>query len=200
MNEDLRSIFDEDTRTDEEKAYFDLIDRAAVDKTDLLITNGKPSHAVYLMFKFLETATERVLILTPNLKRALDGVYAYEDPKLANAAVDFLRKPNARLSILVGSDPDLDEGESINQHPFIARILEMSNTPRLDVYMNTEGRMPRRDFHFMVMDQQAYRIETDTERVKALANFGDPKPIGTLSQFFGACAEVCERSSFEEKK
>ena len=193
MNEDLRSIFDEDTRTDEEKAYFDLIDRSAVDKTDLLITNGKPSHAIYLIFKFLETATERVLILTPNLKRTLDGVYAYEDPKLANAAVDFLRKPNTRLSILVGSDPDLGEVESINQHPFIARILEMSNAPGLDVYMNTERRIPRRDFHFVVMDQQAYRIETDTERVKALANFGDPKPIGTLSQFFNACTEACEK-------
>ncbi len=38
--------------------------------------------------------------------------------------------------------------------------------------------------HWMVMDERAYRLETDTEQVKAHVNFGDSITVGALTTIF----------------
>ena len=187
-----RSVFDENRRTDEERAYFDLIDRTAEAKTDLMITNGRPSHAVYLIYKFLQSAIESVQIFTGNLKRTHNGVSAYGDPVLAETAINFLRKPNTSLSIIIAEEPDLNEGDRIEEHPFLSRILETIPNANLTVYANTRREIPKPELHFMVMDHQAYRIENDTDNIIALANFGNPSPISVLDLFFQRCTTVCD--------
>lgn len=95
---EARSIFE--NPTDEEPGYFEMIDRAAAEPKNKVISNGKPGHAVYLVHKFLESAERTVKICTGRLTRQLDGVLACADSKIAEAAIDFLRQKGSELIVV----------------------------------------------------------------------------------------------------
>ena len=96
------SIFDKDAVTAEEQLYFDMIDRAADAEQDRIISNGKAKHAVYLIRKFFDTTERNMRIYSGKLATHLNGVLAFGDPAVCNAAVDFLsRNKNNRLGIVV---------------------------------------------------------------------------------------------------
>lgn len=180
-----RSIFPVDQTGDDERLYFDMIDRAIQAGKDETISNGKPAHAIYLIYKFLRAAQRSIRIRTGRLSRIIDGnLLAYADPTLAKAAIGFLQKEGAKLSIVVVKNPDIDDGESIEDHPLIARILAADIEGTLAVSLGNPDDLEDFKYHFMVMDGLAMRIETSAEPDKAYVNFGDREFGELLSKTF----------------
>ena len=181
MNEPaLRSVFDEKQRTEEEKLYFGMIDRAIVARHSDLISNGKPGHAVYLIYKMLKAAEREVQVLTGTLARTLNGVLAWGDENICKAAVEFLSR-GGRLSILVMDDMDAKDGG----HPLVDAVGRAELRDRFDLAR------PAEDFeqnswrhHFLLMDRSALRIETNAEKAEAIVNFNDPDMGGRLGNVF----------------
>ena len=79
------SIF-EAKRPLEERLYFEMVSDAAARSRDLEISNGKPAHAVYLIWKLFDTARSSIRILSDSLRRELkdgdDHIWVYGDPRM----------------------------------------------------------------------------------------------------------------------
>ena len=168
-----RSIFPVEDAIEEEMQYFRMIDEALQNPEDRVISNGMPAHAVYLLYKFLERAQEIVRIYTGRLSQSFNGVLAYADPKLAEAAIGFLAKPGTKLSIVIVDDPDIDDGQSIEDHPLLSSIATGDVQGEVKVSKGDPKQLDSFKYHFIVMDNQAVRIEFDTDAAKAYVNFRD---------------------------
>ena len=188
-----RSVFDKVRRNEDERLYFGMIDRAMEARGYRVISNGKPAHAVYLIYKLFKAAQREVKILTGELAQTLDDVLAYGDPEICAAMVDFLRR-GGKLSILVEKDMDLRGGS----HPLVTAVVDAGLADRLAVAQ------PQDDFrkhpwshHFLLMDGTALRIETDAEKAKALVNFNDPELGRKMSTAFDRWLQNAKPLSLE---
>ena len=180
---EARSIFED--ATDEERHYFQLIDKKIQAREDEIISNGRTAHAVYLLFKFFENAQKSIEICCGSLAKELEGVRVYADNTLAIAAINFLQKEDSELSILVVDGIDGAEAGGALNHPFLAAINRADNIKgKATVAKLSEEAYKSFPYHFLVMDKSAVRIETDPKKVQAYVNFGD-KPFGmSLAQIF----------------
>ena len=184
--------FDSTTWTKDEQDYFLAVDEALADSIDRLISNGKPQHAAYLIEKFLDHAQQVVRIFSGRLARTVNGVEVYGNDKIL-AAIDKLLKKGASLHIVLQQDIDLRTGETWTDHPVaqLASRLRKKGVMNgvLDIRKASKGSLAYlkdKDFpyHWMVMDESAYRLETDTKKAKAHANFGDDEMAGKLARIF----------------
>ena len=185
----VRSIFS--TRWGSEKQYFDMIDRAFATRNERIIRNGEPAHAVYLICKFLDTAQRKILVSTGHLSREFGGVRAWAEPKLADAAKRFLAEREGHLRIVITDSPDVDEGQSIADHPFL-RALSDAETGDGYVVVYHHGASSSLP-HYITMDDEALRIEVDPDNAKAYVNLNDPKTCEVLQGIFESQAEKGER-------
>ena len=130
-----RSIFDGDLLDPDEREYFRFVDAAMKETESRMFSNSRPAHAVYIIFKFLSTAKEHVLICTGHLMRAFDGVLAYGDPLLGRAAARFLKR-GGKLDILIRDDIDLPADQPLTNHPLLSSIesSESDGEGHLSVY------------------------------------------------------------------
>ena len=188
--ETSRSIFT--NPIEGEELYFKMIDAAAAARQDSIISNGKPAHAVYLLYTFLTNAKKNVKIYTGKLAQSFNGVLAYADPKLAEAAIRFLQKDESSLSIIVADELDLSGTNSNEKHPFIEQILQSEPRGKFTVSTAMENLSPPLDFHFLVMDKGAFRIEMEPEQAKALVNFKNPDFADALSSLFAIYEKSCK--------
>lgn len=178
-----RSVFDEDGRTDEERLYFGMIDRAIEAREYNIISNGKPAHAVYLIHKLLTAARGEVRVLCGKLARRLNGVLAYADPHVCAAAVGLLAR-GCRLEVLVADDIDVEPGAAYGSHPLLAAISEARLVDHVTVARPRNLVTEEWPFHFLLVDKTALRIETNVEEAEALVNFNDPETGTKLDRLF----------------
>ena len=182
--------------TDDEVRYFQAIDDVFRGESKQVISNSKPGHAVYLIYKFLESAERSLKICTGCLAQEVRGVWAYGDPMLAESAARFLQKPNAELSIVLLDDkgPELKEGESLADHPFLAKIKQASHTLKGTLKVFQVSSKWYRDFsfrhHFLVMDNHALRVEThdgeaETPETRAIATLHNEEFAESVADVFG---------------
>ena len=185
----VRSIFS--SRSGSEKQYFDMIDRAFATRNERIIRNGEPAHAVYLICKFLDIAQRKVLVCTGHLSREFGDVYAWAEPKLADAARRFLAEREGHLRIVITDKPDVDEGQGIVDHPFLRSLSDAeTGDGRVDVYHHrASSSLP----HYITMDDEALRLEVDPAKAKAYVNLNDPKTCEVLQSIFEGQAENGER-------
>lgn len=177
-----RSIFGAATK--EEKAYFVAADRVISSGKNRFISNGKPAHAVYLIYRFLREAKQQIKITTTCLQRTFDDVLAYAEPKLAEAAIDFLNR-GGELQIFIQETPDLDEGKGLDDHPFLASVSKADlEHGSIKVYLS-EG-SDKFPYDFMVMDRKSYRFELDPAGAKAYVEFEDRDGAETVDSAFKA--------------
>ena len=181
-----RSIFPVETAEVDERLYFEMINTALEARENKLISNGKPAHAVYLLNKFLASAERSVRIYTGKLSRVFDGVLAYGDPQLARSAIQFLQKENSSLSIMIAEDPDVEEGQSIEDHPLLAAISKAAIRGSVNVSRGNPDDLEGFNYHFIVMDEEAARVEYDTDKVQAFVNFGYSETGARLARLFDA--------------
>ena len=170
--------FDEATWNSGEKRYFKQIDLALKESLDLPLSNGKPAHAVYLIDKFLRYATKNIRLYSGNLRQTWDSIDVYGHERILDAARVLLRR-GADLLIVLEEEID---GGSVKEHPLVRGASkwrdEGSMKGRLDIRQAAPASidfLKGRGFnhHWMVMDEQAYRLEADTGDIKAHVNFGD---------------------------
>lgn len=183
-----RSIFGAGM-SDEEEEYFFAVDDVMEARQRRFISNGKPAHAVYIVYKFLDMARRRVDICTSHLSRTFDGVLAYAEPRLADAAVGFLRR-GGELSIYIQDEPDLRPGEDLSSHPLLAAISDAdlgTGAGRVRVYLNELE--PKFDYDFIVMDGENVRFEANPEKAEAYVQLRSKKYGATLERAFGVFTE-----------
>lgn len=163
------------SRSDE--SYYEIIDRCARDKEDFPIQNGAPAHASYLLKTFFKYADSNVRIFTGRL---FHGVFDNED--IRKEAVKFLQKgSDKKLTIAYNKEP-VDVAELLGES-FLLEIKSSNISGTVEVWKVTDD-IPHDSNHFAVMDRSAFRFETNHEDKKAIANFGDGKSAGTLTDVF----------------
>lgn len=192
------SIFDGD-RDEDEVTYREMIDAACLRKDSTVISNGKPRHAVYLIYKFFTEALSSVKICCQHLSRHKGGILAYADPKIAEAAVDFLHRcGNGKLSIIIVDRLDIDEPQKPLDHPLIKAIDEAGLLHKVDLRQlvkdgdGADGVVLPYDF--LVVDEEILRVEVDPVAAKAFVNFGDRDFARTMSDVFDGMRDLYTRS------
>ena len=180
----FRSIFPTARASKSEQIYFREVDAAFEAKEDRIISNGEPAHAVYILHKLLEGAKHSVGIYTGGLAQTFGDVLAYGDPMLAESAAKFLSKESSELTIIIAENPDVPDGRPIGKHPFLDALSKAEIQGKLKVAKASEIDRKEIEFHFVVMDNEAVRIETDTTAAKAYANFGKPDLAARFGEFF----------------
>ncbi|MDQ7074058.1 MAG: hypothetical protein Q9O24_02665 [Gammaproteobacteria bacterium] len=147
----------------------------------------------------MELATSKVRILSGSLKRESDietvgngkKLPIYADTGLLDRVENFLtQEEGVELSIITERPIDLPPAAKLEAHPLIERVLSLKKQGTLkgqfslrqlsypDAFIKSFGH------HFAVMDQDAYRLETDTDNAKATANFGRDDRPKELNHFF----------------
>ena len=183
------------TWDENERAYFAEINTAFSAPAQLLVGNGKPAHAAYLIEKFLTNAEQEVRLFSGCLKREAQGVALYGNPHIHEAMRGFFER-NGKLTILLEDDIDVDDG-SPGSHPMIvnarAWVDGIDNGKVLKDFLDI--RKARResieslmkdDFHhhWMVMDQRVFRLETNIDAYKAAVGFGRSEVAKALAVMF----------------
>lgn len=172
-----------------EDEYRQVVDKAVENGTNMPISNGRPDHAVYLIQKMLENATALVRIFSGTLARSLDGVPAYGNERILAAARGFLDK-GGTMKILLEKPIDVDEGRPWTEHPLVAMarsmpgggdLLEVKQAPEDGLNELREASVL---YHWITMDDQAYRLEMDTRQARAIANFGNSRTACALVAIF----------------
>jgi len=170
---------------EDDPAYFRLIDDALKYRANRKIKNTKPAHTVYILNKFFSCARRNVRIYTGRLSRSVGALRAYADPDIVRSAVEFLRREDSRLSIIILGEPDVDPGQPIGSHPLLAAISEADGIRgTVRVVRGNTSEWDEFPYHFMIMDSEAVRIEFDGNCTDAAARFGDAHFAGRLVRIF----------------
>ncbi len=184
--------FNPDTWSEEEKAYFEKVDTALAQGADLLFSNGRPQHAVYLIEKFFTHAKKEVRLFSGRLSRTVRGVEVYGNHRIA-AAVENLLTANVKLQVVLQDDIDVDAGQTWVDHPLARIEARLKQAGKLSGSLDIRQSSPDsirhlEEFsflnHWMVMDRTAYRLETNVRRAAAHVNFGDGKMANMLADIF----------------
>ena len=190
-----RSIFPTDAASDDERRYFQLIDKAFKSAADQVFSNGQPSHAVYLLYKLLSGAEHSVKICTGTLARQLGGVQVYADKEIHDATIKFLQNGDAQLSIIIVGKPDVQEDGDVRQHPLLKAISESREPIKgsLSVWQGVDAAdWDRFPHHFAVMDDKATRVEIDPDNAEAFANFGKKRLASALANICDGFRETSQ--------
>ena len=184
--------FDPATWSERERYYFEHADAALKDKTNVLISNGKPEHAVFLTHSFFMHAKHRIRLFSGRLSRIYGNVHVYGNRHIVKALRQLLSDEKT-ISIVLECPIDVDPDQSVSDHPMVQTASELRQEGKLRGLL--EIRQADQDaidfltthnflYHWMVMDETAFRLETDIEHTKAHANFGDFKMAATLAGLF----------------
>ncbi|MBF0459305.1 MAG: hypothetical protein HQK99_15555 [Nitrospirae bacterium] len=163
-----------DTPSDEKKLreeYFKTIEECAKGKINFRISNGSVDHAAYLLKSFFEYGNKRVFIFTGQLR------HIFDNPDMIKKACEFLKKHDSELTVAY-ADKDVPD-DIIRAHPFIKGIIGDPDLAKKFRLFNAKG-MYSDHPHFALMDNSAYRLESDHHKSHAIANFGDIKTVQRL--------------------
>ena len=195
---EAKSIFPLEEMDSYEQAYFKMIDRFIESSNPESFSNGKPAHAIYLLYKFLMSAKESMRVCSSRLERIHEGWKAWSEPAIADAAISFLSKPNTCLSILIVGKEGLDSDPNLeDRHPFLQRLEEDKNKikGKVVVIEANEGLKPQLDNDYCVVDEKHVRLELDPgQTVAAIGTFNNPEIGEGLASAFDKCQELSNRT------
>ena len=193
MMQKILDPFDSTTWTDDERRYFQQVDGAHTGAADKVISNGRVEHAAYIIHKFLSHAQRKVCIFSGKLSRTYNGFSVFGNPRITEATGRFLARPESELTIVVEQELDLEPGEVAADHPVVRAVEDAKRAGRLHGILeirqaseNDMGFLREKNFrnHWMVMDDHAYRLETNTAQAGAHVNFADRKTARALTMVF----------------
>ena len=172
---------------EDDAGYYAMVDRAFESRESRDIGNSRPNHAACIIHKLLDQAQSKVVIYCGHLKQDKGGVFIYGSPSIIDAARKLLRKPGSTLSIVVEKDVDVDDGQQPEAHPLIASIQMEADRGWLQGRFDVMALPPDETLlpqHFVVMDDRAYRLETDGDTASAIVNFGDSETAKLAAEVF----------------
>lgn len=160
--------------------YIALIDKCAETSENFPIPNSEPRHAAYLIKTLFKKARSAVRIFTGELFEIV-----YGDKDLREEAREFLRR-DENNSIEIAYQKSLD----IDNSSLIQTILnDKQKKGSLKIFNANIEKYQGFNNHFVVMDNTAFRFETDHANTKAMANFGDPANARKLVNIFDLIAK-----------
>lgn len=182
--------------TDEERAYFTSVALAFQKREDKLISNGRPAHAAYIIKLLIANARSNVRLVSGGLPEMHDdGTAVFGSRYIMAAVMDFLSRPETALRILIHGQPK-DGDVSDHSLVWVAQMLKdrglLKGTLKVQAISDFWERvMEKRDmlWHWMTMDEDAYRLELDVTKPAAIANFGEPNFAQGLANAFDTIAE-----------
>lgn len=196
MTDQQFNLYDKNTWTMEQRFYFQNVDRLIKTKANVTFANGLPEHAVYLILTFFTHARKSIRIFCEHLTQTTSsGVEIYANPLVIEAARTFFLRRGTKLDLVLRDNIDLKPSEAgATDHPLIRGLLDLSDG--IGEVHNGLGAPKRRLrvmranndvveflrkhnflYDMMVMDEQAWRIETYSgdDSVRAQVNLGDKK-------------------------
>lgn len=191
----LVDAFNRKTWGESDEAYFAYVDRVLARGKNERFNNGKPWHAAYLIFKFLQYAERHVRLFSGTLVRVTpSGVPVYGASHIVEAACDFLRREDSKLHIVLEKDVP---GEDLHEHPLIEGVKSLKHKRLLRGTLEVRTILPKAAnllrsqdvlHHMMLVDKRRWRIEIDADpnEVKAIVNAGNAKETTALCKAFDA--------------
>ena len=188
------SIFDR-VLEDDTAAYFDAFnDKVYASKPDLL-GNSNPSHAVYVLKRFIDLAQRELRLYTGCLQQVSDrfgyeGLRIYSDPNLIESFRDFLSKSSQNsLKIVVEDEIDGSNGS----HPLIECFKSIKSSGKssgkvelrkIEKKLRDEMERLEANRHLVLVDNSFMRTEISHEKSAAILLFHDSENITPISNFF----------------
>lgn len=195
------SIFEPSLRTEEQQIYCETVDRLIQDKSNSLISNRMPEHAVYLIAALIGMANNDVRLYSDRLKHTVskadrnDGgskIDLYGHEEVISRVINLLVREGSKISIVVENSI-----KDVTGHPLVEAVtkcqrdgdirgsFEIRKISAENLEWLKENKFPQ---HFIVSDSVAYRLEKDENQdsYSASANFNDTDYAGKLSDLFDA--------------
>lgn len=171
--------------------YKRMIKLFADGKIAIRIPNGRPEHASILMQAMFENATSTVRIFTRDLNEKI-----YGSAEMLKAVRSFIDRPNSCLKILFQNNQSLS---LVEQHPLLKEITNITSSGQhgtIEIKNAVGSYANNAANHFAVMDNDAFRYETNHDGCKAVANFYEPKIAKNLIQAFDSAFSMAKESLF----
>lgn len=180
--------FDQSTWDKNERSYFDSVMRAHVESSDILISNGKPEHAAFLLKMFLDHTKDTLRIFSGSLARSLRGTLVFENPNVIAAATSFFNR-GCSIRVVLEGELDVRRDERWMDHPLVVAAKEANAEDRCQILKAANDslailRKANLCKHWMTMDESAYRLEHDPHEAKAVVNFGNVDMAKALATIF----------------
>ena len=155
------------------------------------ISNKEPQHATYLMRELLRHARRQVRLFAGDASSA-EWQAIFESPEIVDAAKNLLSQTGTKLTIVVDeTDEPVISGKEAK--PLVRSIEESHEQGKITGTLEIRRAFPeaakflKEQHHYfplMVVDESAYRVETDHPVTPAYANFGDGKIAREYAAFF----------------
>ncbi len=147
------------------------------------VFNGTVDHARIVTEEAFKAAQSSVSILAKRL-----AAPQFECDEVIGAAQDFVAKPNARLSLLVEREVDLE------LDPFLRAVTKVGGD-RVEIRRVPADVQSRYDFNFLTVDGEAMRFQDDRNVPIAIVGGGAPfkETVNHLDSVFAELWELSER-------
>jgi len=155
--------------------YYEIVENCASKKLDVEIANGQIDHAQILLEAMLRHGKKSIKIFTGALKEEL-----YSDFRFKEWVKIYFLISTGKLTFLIQKIDNLKEHELY----ILAKELDPEAKRITFHILNDSSDAADETNHFAVMDDLAYRLEIDDERVEAKANFNDEKKNQELTNKF----------------
>lgn len=155
------------------EAYRDRVEKLARQRKGEPIYNGSYDHAAIIVENMFAHARDRMSILSGGLNARV-----YGPKEVIEQAKLFLADPRHKLQILV-EDPKV----LTTEHPFLEKFWDNEN---VEVRVVPSGLKSLYDFHFLVMDGDSYRFESDKTSPSAVAAFGDKIGASNMDEIYAS--------------
>jgi len=173
--------------TEESELYFKLIDRYAENKENELVNNSIPAHARHLVATLFKTAKENVSLYSTSLQQTVQQTEPlYSDSRIIESALAFLRNADVTLRILLTKELDVLYEQEPKDHPLLKAIkTDEGIRGNFEISKISDSKLSTVN-PFLVVDRRAFRLEIDSNnsRVRAVANFNDPKLASLMTKYF----------------
>jgi hypothetical protein len=163
------------------KTYIEYISLLSYNKVNKDFSNSDEEHAIEVLVKIFEQSNDHIRIFA----KSLCNNEVSNSPKYITALSDFIER-GGKVEIAVNS---YDE-EKIRQSNLFRRLAYyFTQKKEIKVY-KAEAKpyissdSERKDVHFTIGDDVAYRLETDIEKRTAICNFNNPEKVKILIDLF----------------
>jgi hypothetical protein len=160
--------------------YRKMLDDLMRSERDVIISNGSAEHATPLIAKLFESANQKVKILSGCLNSEI-----YSKDEVVNAAGSFLLHDGAFMSIIIEGIEDNDIPALISgSESFIGKIRSRFGRDLLSKISVFKGsdEIKKLPFHFMLVDDKAFRFEPNKKEHAALASFNNKGAAANLDK------------------
>lgn len=153
--------------------YRDMVKDHARKRSGASILNASNEHASVVVEALFATAQEQVSILTGSLNPRVYG----RDPVVMEARLYLAVSQENRLRVILESDSQIDRA----RHPLLIACSDFTN---VELRVAPPEVQERYDFHFLVADEDCYRLKSDKALPFARAQFGDVEGAQNLNRLF----------------